>query len=313
MTCYIYLDTSFLQKWQNKTLSQRSMTYLNGLRNSEDYFFVLSFIYIDELCKRKDHNKALEIAKFLDTLPIIWLKNSVELEYLDIRKASNKFLNYLDLNLSPFCRDYIDTHKSTLTSLQMNHPFKGSSIVDIVSCLLENQKLKAMKCDDPETIKKWGRNETQYIEDNTQEHLNKQQKLALKNKLITNEFKNCLKKKVKEVKENFNLNYECKDFINYLFENLHLIPSFSINYFTEKRAHAFQNRDKEPNDLCDLVHLYALPYVDLILCDNNTCEQVIQAIKYIKKNICSEYKMFENRVFCKENNICTKLEELINN
>jgi hypothetical protein len=135
----IYLDTSHLQKWQQGTLSQPEILILNKLKDSQSHKFVISLTHIFDIIDREDQERLLELAKFLDQLPIIWLRNAVELKRREIKNAIGYFKNGTFSRIEPFVNDYIDTMEPEISSALILALFRrGSSIETIMTDILSN-------------------------------------------------------------------------------------------------------------------------------------------------------------------------------
>lgn len=105
----IYLDTSHLQKWQQLKLPSTELLKLNKLRDLDKNQFVLSLSHIIDICKREDEDKIMELAKFLDQLPKIWIPNIDILRYVEIKNAINNFKSHTLNIINPYTNDFIDT------------------------------------------------------------------------------------------------------------------------------------------------------------------------------------------------------------
>jgi len=285
----IYLDTSHFQKWQQRKLSPHELSILDSLVSSETNKFIISIVHIFEIVEREDWQRAIELSKFLDKLPIRWCCSPVDLERKELKYAINKFKNLQIFQIDPFVKDFVDTLEPEISSwLQTCVTYRGASIEKIIVDLVSDKKIKREGLLTTEKICRWAYNNSIIIDEMTD--------VQMKEKQIQ-------KNLIRVIKDNisrFNLVYEIIDavisekrrivdpidvFVKWLMRNPNLIPSIWCPYYTQH----FMLRDSKMNwkksHFRDLGHLAALPYVNYLSVDKQIYSFAMHALKFAKRHI----------------------------
>lgn len=290
----IYLDTSHLQKWQQKTLSVKELSILNNLKNSGQHSFVLSLAHIFDITDREDKQKAIEIAQFLDSLPKIWLRNAVDLKREEIKTALRCYETNQKLIINPFVTDYVDTlEPEPDTALTVRLLGRGSSIERIISNLMDNSPQGLESKLKKDYLQQWAHNNAILIS-----------KIS-DNQIKIKEMQINLRRVLKDDIQKFKLNDDAikivvtklnkiidpiDEFINWLMKNPHLIASIWCPYYTQHFMHRNTTLTWKKSDIDDLNHLAALPYVDFISVDKQIYSHAIQALKFASRHIPGTWK-----------------------
>lgn len=297
MIKYIYLDTSYLQKWQSKNLLPEEIRFLDHLKDNDEYKFVLSFTHISEIMSRDDKDKALKLAVFLDELPKVWMRSSSYLTDMEIKQAHQSFRGFPPMNLSPFTDHFKDFFESSPSLsgdpriLEDRLTANNMKIIDLVEGAHSQFKIYDSNYLNSNYINGWV--------DSNHKILHECSKTKEKLKKITLERN--LEKAIKQLSPSLNKAI-VKDFIIFLLGNLELIPSFLfLNYVL---FNALNNKTKKwkESHIGDLVHMEALPYVDILTVDKDAYEQYLQTKKYIEKKfvkinyMCRVYKNIKSLI-----------------
>ncbi len=151
----IYLDTSHLQKWQQRTLLSKDLLILDRLKNTRDNSFVISLAHIFDITDGKDTKKAISVAEFLDTLPIKWLRNAEDLKREELRNAMNCFRSSNQTQINPFVEHYVDTLEMFDAILEIRLHFRNASIKEIITTLISDGPQKQVPSLTKENLKLW--------------------------------------------------------------------------------------------------------------------------------------------------------------
>ncbi len=135
----IYLDTSHLQKWHKETLHANEIAILDQLKDSGNHTFILSITHIFDITDREDIHSAIKMGKFLDQLPIKWLRNAADLKREEIKNALKCFKHRKFFSISPFVEDYVDTLETEENSLPIRLAYRGKSIEQIITVLVSEK------------------------------------------------------------------------------------------------------------------------------------------------------------------------------
>jgi hypothetical protein len=80
------------------------------------------------------------------------------------------------------------------------------------------------------------------------------------------------------------------EFINWLIKNPSLIPSIWCQYYTQQFMHRNTQMVWQKSHIDDLNHLAALPYVDYLSVDKQIYAFTIQALKFAKRHIPTDWE-----------------------
>jgi hypothetical protein len=290
---YIYLDTSHLQKWQQGTLSPSEISILDKLKASSSHKFVISLNHIFDITDRENPPRVLELAKFLDQLPLVWLRNPVDLKQQEIKNSIN-YLKKIDaLGIKPFVNDYIDTMELEISSaLAIALHRRGASIETIMKDILSGSLEERKGTLTIEQLRTWADANAVLINGMSNPEVKEKQMQKNIRRVLSedvNKF-NLVKDAIDAIgtlksDQNCTLN----DFVNHVIKNPHLIPSIWCAYYTQHFMHRNTGLHWKKSHLEDLNHLAALPYVDYLSVDAQIYEYSMQALKFAKRHLSAEW------------------------
>lgn len=266
----VYLDTSHLQKWCQRTLEDVELVFLDGLRENEEYTFVLSNVHIAEVTARLHHDAALDTGRFLDTLRHKWLRLSNDIFSLEIGEAFEAFKNgSAPRRINTFVAAYVDT----LVALDLENyiAYRRTSIEQIISDLLGQQDITLSGSDAWEArLSTWSRVQWRI------------------NKLMEN-WRVSVKRRYGDVTAQILTNRHAQGyaelgerdqaFINALLEKPEWTPSHWITFHSQHQCHRNIGYLWLASDISDVTHLAALPYVDHMTLDRRWYAYACQALR----------------------------------
>jgi hypothetical protein len=291
----IYLDTSHLQKWQRKTLSIKDVKKLDSLKKTQHTHFIISLAHIYDIIDREDKIKAIELARFLDDLPIKWLRNAVDLKREEVKNALKCYEMQQASQINPFVVDYVDTLEPEPSSaLIISLMRRGSSIETIVSDLMSVTLPERQGSLTKKQIKGWAYNNVIIIDkmpnaDAKGKEMQKNLGRILSEDIITFKLAEAVINAVITKQQNNAIlssqrigSVDC--FVNWLLKNPVLISNICFPYYTQHFMHRDKQLTWKKSHFEDLNHLSALPYVDYVSVDKQIRGFAKQALSFAKRH-----------------------------
>ena len=248
---HIYLDTSHLLKWENKTLRKNEIEILNAVAADSNCKFVISDIHIVEISNKSDRKQLAEDYNFICQLPFKVLltvfdiyKNEVICAYKKFNSNGEKIVPPLVFEEKDLCHDDIEKVLLSYDEQQKHHN--------------ELDQLIKIKSSEISSISK------------------RANKDVLKN-IIRDSFK----LRLKLVAEQSSLEIaEEGAFIDYVCGDPHLCPSLKINFYMHMTL-IKNNKTKiiSVNDWFDVLHANAAPYVDYFSLDRESCDRLKNVVR----------------------------------
>lgn len=278
---YIYLDTSHLLNWQAKKLNANEIKILNALSKHGGVKFVLSPNHIYEGSRRKDDKKIIAFADFLDKIPYVWIRNQNNLQEIEIKIALSKYTN-TRTKISPFANDFIDTLEPNNDSLLGNIKWRSKTIRSVVENLIQNRPIwSTLNADLKNKLSVW-------LPDNqskVKEFKNSEKWLDAIDKLFVNKLRITVRRlHIPDI--------DTEEFINFLVNDTNSIQGIKLIFYTLHVMLKKTQKNWGTNDIADLEHCSAAPFVDFISFDK-------QSLSYIKEACKLQNITIDARMECK--------------
>jgi hypothetical protein len=247
---YIYLDTSQLLKWQNRTLDEASLERLDRISSSDGYNFVISDIHGVEISNKSERNQIIDDFKFIGGLRCIELLSAFDLFEYEVLHALDKF-NGKEGILYPFRKiegnyfSHDNINESLLSYEQQQHYHQSLN-----DTIISNPTMTTLATGVSKGIFK---------------------------KTLREAFKERLK--IAIIQSNTNIT-DMDELTAFILKDRCLAPSLKLNFYT--LLYLFRNVKTKLitiNDWFDILHFNAAPYVNYFSGDRESCTRIKSVIK----------------------------------
>ena len=262
------MDTSHLQKWCQHTLEDQELNFLEENRAKEECTFVLSSVHVGEIAARLDHDAALSMGQFLDTLRHKWLRLPNDIFSLEIKEAFRAFNNgSTPAGVNAFVPNFVDTQVAL--SLEDYRYYRRASIETIIGDLLSQQDVTLRHSEASERkVSGWSRVQSHIIS-----------LMGNWRNSVTRRYRDVTAQALTDgqVQDYDHLGEQERTFIDVLVETPEWTPSHWVTFHSQHQCHRNIGYLWRGSDVNDVTHLSALPYVDHITLDRRWYAYAYQA------------------------------------